>query len=97
LQPNDLGLSFLKFNYKKHPRFSAWVINETTNNNQYLRLAKAQGARLKGLAPAGFGVGADVALAALGLVLRDDGLTLPLIAHRVELRPRLRVGLENFL
>jgi hypothetical protein len=36
LQPNDLGLLFLKFNDKKHPRFSARVINETTNNNQYL-------------------------------------------------------------
>jgi len=61
------------------------VINETTNNNQYLCPAKAQGARLKGLAPANL------------LVLRDDGLILPLIAHRVELRPRLRVGLEDFL
>jgi hypothetical protein len=85
LQLNDLEPLFLKFNYKKHPRFSARVINEKTNNNQYLCLAKTRGARLEKLAPANL------------LVLLDNGLVLPLIAHRVELRPRLRVGLENFL
>jgi len=28
-------------------------------------------------------------------VLREDGLVQPLIAHRIELRARLRVGLKN--
>jgi hypothetical protein len=33
-QPNDLGLLFLKFNDKKHPRFSAWVITNMKRNNK---------------------------------------------------------------
>ena len=34
LQPNDLGLLFLKFNDKKHPRFSARVITNMKRNNK---------------------------------------------------------------
>ena len=31
------------------------------------------------------------------VVLREDGVALPLVAHRIKLLPRTRVGLENFL
>ncbi len=58
----------------------------TLSDLRALFLTEASGARLENFAPANlFGV------------LRDDGLVLPFVTDRVELRPRLRVGLENFL
>ena len=48
------------------------MLNETTNNNQYLCPAKAQGARLENFAPANLLLG-EIALAILAFPFRLRG------------------------